>query len=250
MNTQTVRVNKETRGIYIDGREVVTQILQAMEQQDGGVYHDSPGFTAVASLVGYDSAQVRSAKATLASTAEAIARRIEEGMAYVERIAIGHDSVAGRATAFLNNAIRAAYRPEDIQDEQAPWKADSKKGLLISEEGIEAFFRTAAALNLEIETGDGNLECKPAAAWLRLLPLEQFAAAEVQAFNVACATAEEGTLTAANLAETFGALNQEAAPVDEAGLQVPRTAAIRRIGDARRARYGGSTDGRTAAASA
>lgn len=247
MNTQTVRVNKQTLGHYIDGSEVITQILQAMERQDPGVYHDSPGLTAVATLVNYDSAQVRSAKATLASTAEAIARRIEEGMAYVERIAIGHDSVAGRATAFFNNAIRAAYRPDDLEDEQAPWKTDNKQDLLISEEGIEAFFRTAATLQLEIETGNGNLERKPAAAWLRQLPLEQFAAAEVQAFNVACATAEEGALTAANLAETFGALIQEAAPVDEAGLQVQRTAAVRRIGSARRAPATARTDGRTAA---
>lgn len=248
METRTVRVNKNTLRYNIDGRELVTQILQAMEREDTNVYQANPGFTAVASLVGYDSSQVRSAKAKIAETAKVIAQRIEQGMTYVERIAIGHDRMAGRATAFLNNAIRAAYRPDDLEAAQSPWKTDAKTGLLITEDGIEAFFRTAAALNLEIETGNGNLECKPAAAWLRQLPLEQFAAAEVQAFNVACATAEEGALTAANLADTFGTLNQEAAPVDEAELQVQRTAAVRHIGEARRVRQ--NTDGRTAAANA
>lgn len=227
---KTVVVNPKALRYSIDGKPVICAIFAQMETTDREALIGDPGMVAIAQRVGYDSAELRQAVETIGKPQNrTLAERLRDANAYLDRTCVAFDHDVAAATGFLLNAAKAAAKPETLTDAQQPWKAGSKEALLISGDGIGAFYSAAASIDLEVEIGSGQTEKATAAEWLRRLQVKQFGSAEVQAHNAVTAIAEtdEG-INEATVNATFATLMADSA--DTTRLPATSRRAFARIG--------------------
>lgn len=228
---KTVTVDGKALRYSIDGRPVICAILAEMEATDREVFLGDPGMVAIGQRVGYQSTGMEQAVTTFDQPENrTLAARLREANAYLDRTCVAFDHDVAAATGMLLNAARAAAKPEALTSAQKPWQANAKEGLLISSEGIGAFYSAAARIDLEIQVDpSGKTEKASAAEWLRRIQVRQFGTAEVQAHNAATAIAEtdEG-IDEATVNATFSTLLEESA--DTSSLPATTRRAIARIG--------------------